>query len=673
MRNIGSHVKAEQSSFRADIEGLRGIAVLIVVAFHCRVPGISGGFTGVDVFFVLSGYLITGLLVTEIEKTSRLSLLQFYSRRMRRLLPASALTLIVSLILGFLISGPDQLSFAGRAGRATALYTSNIFFGRNAADYFSPTIETNPLLHTWSLAVEEQFYMIWPLLIMASLIGMRSKKALIAVLSSLTLISLGVSIWTTANAGTFAFYQLPARAWEFAVGGLGALCLGKIIRMPAPFWITMGWLGISIIISSAFWIPPGPNFPGWVALAPVLGTVTALMAGAELPLRGAGKLLGSSPLQFLGKTSYSWYLWHWPFLVLAETLRPEISVTGKLAVSGLALLIAAVTHRFVENPIRFHPILIQRPWRTVAMAVSLTAVSLATAIAFTKLAYSRMEKPEMRRIIEASVDVSRLSREKCMVPLDSPYIQLCDFGDTRSQTRMVLFGDSHAIQWFNPLEIIARERGWRLTTLVKMGCPAADIHLPVYAKRADSCDQWRLDAFRLIDTMKPAVVIVASASVYIRGQQSRSYENTVSLEQWRQGTERTLRRLSAKNQVVMIRDNPLPLASIPLCLGRKDTLFPAESCEMVRDECLNPAVFDAEKAAARNLKNVHLLDMSDQLCEGNVCWAVKNGEVMYRDDNHLTGRFADSLRPILEMRLASFLGWDMDYRSKLVAELAAPR
>jgi len=175
-------------AFRPDIEGLRGIAVLLVVAFHCGTSLVSGGFIGVDVFFVLSGYLITGLLVAELEKTSGLNLVQFYARRVRRLLPASALVLVVILLTGSLILAPQELEFAGRAARASALYMSNIFFARDAADYFSPDVEANPILHTWSLAVEEQFYLFWPLLILLGLKFLRSRNALVAVLATLTAI-----------------------------------------------------------------------------------------------------------------------------------------------------------------------------------------------------------------------------------------------------------------------------------------------------------------------------------------------------------------------------------------------------------------------------------------------------------------------------------------------------
>jgi peptidoglycan/LPS O-acetylase OafA/YrhL len=338
------------SAFRPDIEGLRGIAVLIVVAFHCGIPGFSGGFVGVDIFFVLSGYLITGLLVREIHQTSRLNLLQFYARRVRRLLPACALTLILTLALGAVILAPAELVFAGRAARATALYMSNVFFGINAADYFAPDVESNPMLHTWSLGVEEEFYLFWPLLIVLGLRGLRSTKALWVLLWGVTVVSLGLSIWFTARGGTFAFYQLPARAWEFGIGGLAVLPLSGRIRLRSGAWIAVGWLGVALILGSAYFILNGVGFPGWIALVPVVGTMATLLAGAELPDRGVGRLLNTGPLQIVGTLSYSWYLWHWPCLVLAKALYPAIAVWGKIGVATASLILAAITHIWSSGP-----------------------------------------------------------------------------------------------------------------------------------------------------------------------------------------------------------------------------------------------------------------------------------------------------------------------------------
>ncbi len=650
----------QQSGFRTDIEGLRGIAVLIVVAFHCGMPGFGGGFSGVDVFFVLSGYLITGLLVSEIEKTRRLSLLQFYSRRLRRLLPACALTLFVTMLVGSLVLSPHELTFAGRAARATALYLSNIFFAINAADYFSPNVATNPMLHTWSLAVEEQFYICWPLLIMAGLLYLRSRKALISILASVTFISFCISIWTTAKGGTFAFYQLPARAWEFGIGGLAVILPRKNFKISYSVWMISGWAGIAAIFAGTYWISGEANFPGWVALLPVIGTVIALLAGAELPCKGVGVLLGSTPLQYLGTMSYSWYLWHWPFLVLATALQPEISVAGKLGVAVLSLLLAHVTHHFIENPVRFHPYLARQPWATIAMASGLMVLSVATSVASIGFASRMANRPEMKQIMAAAEDISRMPRKECVTLGEMAEVKKCSFGEVTAATQIVLFGDSHAIQWFNPLEKIAQKRGWRLTTMVKSGCQAIDIRSPEKSRGFErSCDAWRTDVLRQIEELRPASVIIGSASSDVKS----GNHGSVSTDEWRQGTERILRRLAvASDHVILIRDTPFPRVDIPTCLARsaRHSWYPGGACEMIRAKVLNQAIFEAEQAAAKGLHNVHLIDMTDQLCQEETCWAIRNNEIIYRDDNHLTGQYADSLWTILDRRLAIAMGLNQE-------------
>ena len=647
------------AGFRPDIEGLRGIAVLIVVLFHSGIPGFSGGFAGVDVFFVLSGYLITGLLVAEVQKTSRLSLPQFYARRVRRLLPASALTLLITLVIGAVILAPQELMFAGRAARAMALYVSNIFFSINAADYFAPDVKFNPLLHTWSLAVEEQFYLFWPLLIILGLVLWRSKKALLVVLSSLTLLSLGVSIWFTARGGTFAFYDLPARAWEFGLGGLAVLLPIGLLKLPSRWWLALGWLGVLVILASAHFIAGDNSFPGWIALFPVFGTVLALIAGSEQPHRGVGILLDSAPLQFLGILSYSWYLWHWPFLVFSRALLPNISVVGKTAVALAALAVAWITHTLVENPIRFHPYLVKRVALSLYLGGALTLCSLTAAFLSMRYAVKLAKAPEMRTITAAVDDIAKMPRQECVSLGDSPEVKTCTFGDKSSATNIVLFGDSHAIQWFDPLLTMAKSNGWKLTTMVKSGCPATDVTIAESgATFAASCNSWRANSIRTIIALRPSLVFIANASTYLDRGDNAASQLSIPLEQWRDGTRRTLQALSAADlPVVVMRDNPLSTFDVPTCLARsvRHSWYPGGACEMDRARVLNPAVFEAEKEGAQGLPNIHFIDLTDRLCQQNVCPTVQSGEVMYRDDNHLTGTFAESLMPVLGAELLPIL------------------
>jgi peptidoglycan/LPS O-acetylase OafA/YrhL len=631
---------APAANFRRDIEGLRAIAVLIVVAFHCRIPGFSGGFTGVDVFFAVSGYLMTGLLAAEVRNTQNLSLLRFYARRARRLLPASALTLLTTLIIGALVMAPQELAFAGRAGRSTALHVSNIFFATNSADYFAPSVETNPLLNMWSLDLEEQFYLLWPLLLMVPLLMWRSTRALLVILSAVTMASLIVCVRLSGTDTTFAFYQLPARAWEFGVGGLVALLPLAKLRVPTGCWIALGWSGLMAILWAGH-ATSVSQFPGLLALVPVTGTVVVLAACSQRPARGADVLLAARPLQKLGAISYSWYLWHWPFLVLATAFVPGLSATSKALVALGALAAAELTYRLVENPIRFHPYLVARPAVTLGLAVVVTAGTLSAAMLSMRLASHLADTPVLKGIAQEADDIASMPRQQCVSLAGSPEVKTCEFGSVSSRTNVVLFGDSHAIEWFNALLRMAERRGVKLTTVIKSGCPSVDVTNGPPGDR-EACQRWRSQAIDRVVAMRPSLVIIANYS----GLTNERKAAGTSVDEWMNGTKRTLVTLTTSGlPVAVIRDNPSFNIDIPACLARsvRSAWYRSISCDMDRTASLNPAIFAAEKVAARGLPNVQFIDLTDQLCGERVCWAEKQGVVMYRDDNHLTGRFADTL------------------------------
>jgi peptidoglycan/LPS O-acetylase OafA/YrhL len=637
--------------FRKDIEGLRGVAVLIVVAFHCGLRGFGGGFVGVDVFFTVSGYLITGLLVAEFQRTSSISLVDFYARRVRRLLPAAALVLACTLIVSTLLLAPQELSFAGRAARATAVYVGNVFFAANAADYFSPNVETNPLLHMWTLAVEEQFYVVWPLLIMLGLRHVRSRRLLVGLLAALAVLSLAVSAWATDAARPFAFYQLPSRAWEFALGGLAALFpAGRPILSPAGRML-VGWCGLASIALFQYFLSPASAFPGWLALGPAVGTAVILVAGAGTRV-GVGRLLHVRPLQFLGKMSYSWYLWHWPFLVLAAALFPGTPTSGKLLAVLLALGVAALAHRWVENPIRFHHRLVDRPRLTLAFGAMLMVGSLSIAQLSIRVANGLTADRTLRQIAAAAGDIADMPRAQCVSLGRSAEVRTCTFGDRSSPTTVVLFGDSHAIQWFNALERMAVARSWKLTTVVKSGCAAADATLE-YPDRhfVAICSTWRHAAIDAIAKLHPAVVVMGSSTGW-RKSAGRALADRV--QEWQQGTQRTLIALSASNaRVLIMRDTPAPPFDVPACLARsaRHAWYPGGSCAFARPAAVSSEIFASEQGAAAGMSNVRFIDMTPALCSTDRCTATLGDAIAYRDDNHLTGASAATLEPPLERAL----------------------
>ena len=606
-----------------------------------------------DVFFVLSGYLITGLLVAEIRRTSKVNLPRFYARRARRLLPALLLVLLTTLAAGSFIQVPQELNFAARAARAAALYISNVFFDHNAADYFAPDVASNPFLHTWSLGVEEQFYLFWPLLLLLGLRIGKSTRALAALLTAVTILSLGFCVWSTFHYPTLAFYELPARAWEFGLGGL--LTLASLPKLGRAAWTIVGWSGLAAILLPAFFIADGSQFPGWLATIPALGTAGVLAAGTALPHRGVCVLLDRQPMQYMGARSYSWYLWHWPFIVFSAAIFPAIPVVGRVIVAAGSLGAAALTYRFLERPIRLNPQLAARTALSLGLAAG-TAVG-AAAIAWLAVPFAdRMaHEPAMRQITAALADIADMPRKQCVGLGLSTEVRTCIFGDPTSSTDVVLFGDSHAIEWFNAVHLVARQAHWRLVTVVKSGCAASDIGADTVAE-ADVCRTWRAKAFQTIATLRPALVFAASFTAVFGRTNNRLLDPR--LERLTLGTRATLDQLTqAGLRVVLFRDTPLPPFNVPTCVARSAVhpWFGLRSCGFDRATAVSSSVFAAEKTAAAGMPRVHFLDLTDEFCPAAVCPAILHDMIVYRDQNHLTGTFASSLAPAVAARLAAVL------------------
>jgi len=354
--------------FRHDIEGLRALAVLLVIAFHARILNCQGGFIGVDVFFVLSGYLITGLLVEEVLQTGKLLLVPFYARRIRRLLPASTAMLLGVVIGARFILPPIEQSALSASVQATSAYLSNAYFARISSDYFGPDVVGNALLHTWSLAVEEQFYFVWPLLILFASQVRRSRGAFSLVMLVVGAVSLAASVWLTSNNQPWAFFSMPPRAWEFAVGGAASQISAEWLRNYRWSIRVLGWAGLIVVVASGFWLSP-IGFPGIKAVLPVLGTAAVLICGA-IELRGGPMvILSAKPLQYVGQRSYALYLWHWPLLVYASVLSEPSSFLLRLACVGAAFVLAELTKLAIENPIRFNPYLRSQSMLCVSTSV----------------------------------------------------------------------------------------------------------------------------------------------------------------------------------------------------------------------------------------------------------------------------------------------------------------
>ncbi|WIG56353.1 MAG: O-antigen acetylase [Rhodanobacteraceae bacterium] len=646
--------------YRGDVEGLRAVAILLVVACHARVTWLGGGFVGVDVFYVLSGYLITGLLVQEIRTTGTLRFANFYARRLRRLLPALLLMLGVVCVLGRLLLAADGQGQQALAATSAALWLSNFHFAFANMDYFAPGAETNLFLHTWSLGVEEQFYLVWPLLVvltMGAWTGARRQPApkyLIHVFAGVFMLALALSLYWTWHAPRLAFYMMPSRAWQFALGALVFLAVGTPnyqsgLRKPGAAWsLLAGWAGLLMIVAAALVIDGSVPYPGYWALLPTLGTALVLAAGmGRAGWWEASGWLSARPMQAVGRVSYSWYLWHWPVLLLGSELIDARNGWNRLLLVLLSLLIAALSYRFFETPIRHNRKLLAKPRMAVFVGLAIMVLAGSLALRWYGAAQARMKEPEQLRFVAAHFDAPVIYRMDCDDWYHSARVRFCSFGDPHARHTAVAMGDSVALQWFPAYARIFDKPGWRLLVITKSSCPMVDVPIfyPRIGREYTECSQWRADALREVAGLKPDVVIMGSTFTYDYTQ-----------SQWINGTKRVLDELApAAVEVYVMRSSPTLPFDGPACVAPRSRLYAAikgrSRCTAPAHSALGDSVFDWLRTASAGFRNVHVIDMTDAICPGATCRAEIRGEVVFRDDQHMTATFAASLAPELARTL----------------------
>jgi peptidoglycan/LPS O-acetylase OafA/YrhL len=348
--------------------------VLAVLWFHIGLPGMPGGFVGVDIFFVISGFLITGLLLREHENTGRISLRNFYSRRMRRILPAVLATIAVTMVVAAFVLAPLQMPGIAQDGAASALSLGNMRFALESSDYFAAT-DPSPFRHLWSLGVEEQFYLVWPAIVIVAFRVLRSRPGIAVLIGGLTVASFAFALWLTETFAPWAFYSLPSRLWELALGGLLAVAAGWLGRLPRIALIPVGWLGAGLVAVGLVWIDSATPYPGGAALLPTLGAAALIVGGG----RGGPVtwLLTRRPTRFIGRISYSLYLWHWPILVLPSLATGEpLPLEVSCALGLVSVVVAAASWRLIEEPFRRGRVWTRRPRLVLGSAVS-AAVAVA--------------------------------------------------------------------------------------------------------------------------------------------------------------------------------------------------------------------------------------------------------------------------------------------------------
>jgi peptidoglycan/LPS O-acetylase OafA/YrhL len=386
-------IDAEDRSFRPDVEGLRAIAVSLVVLFHTRLLPVTGGYIGVDVFFVLSGFLITGLLLRERLSTGTTSLPGFYARRVRRILPAATLVLVTTVAASYQFLGFLRANAIALDGRWTALFAANLRFALQGTQYLNALDPPSPLQHFWTLAVEEQFYLVWPLIFLAVVslgLGASLRVRLAITLTVIIVASFAWSVIDTSEDATWAFFSPLPRAWELAAGAALAVGVPALLRLPRATGPWLSWVGLLVIVGSAFLITENSPFPGYLAALPVLGTASAIAGGTVAPRSGAEVILSREPFQWLGKRSYSLYLWHWPLLIIAaQATGAVLSSLQNLTLVALALCLSAATYKFAENPIRRSKGLSNRPAVCLILGIFLVLVAYGVCTFETQMHRTR--------------------------------------------------------------------------------------------------------------------------------------------------------------------------------------------------------------------------------------------------------------------------------------------
>ncbi|MBH0024911.1 acyltransferase family protein [Salinibacterium sp. SWN248] len=650
--------------FRGDINGLRVLAIGPVVAFHAGFPGFSGGFIGVDVFFVISGFLITTNLVREVTATSRVNVAQFWAKRVRRLLPASVLMILVTLPLALWILSPLQWSTLGRDAGSALLYISNFVFAQQATDYFAVDLgDPSPYLHMWSLGVEEQFYVLWPLLIIAAAAfarrrGVSIQRILLVAFSVTIVLSFALSLYWTQTAPAAAFYLLPTRAWEFAAAGLVAMLSTKFLGAPA-LRATMIVVGGVVLLGTVFLLTEAAPFPGFAALLPVLATILIILGGrtreGETQVWPA-RLLAIAPMQWVGKLSYSWYLWHWPFIVLAgvafETQTSWVLGTAALASLGAAVL----TYYLVENPIRFNPALTQSLRRTFIAAGAATLVGLLAVGGAIVQGNNAGERYAVFQDVRLDRPAPECDRETTMV-LD---IALCEMGAVDSPVTVVLVGDSHAGQWKDALAEAAKQEDIRLVVRWLTACAAigADT-VSTRGTFTEGCPSFVEETRAIIQEIEPDAVLISQAEAYdgrIVEPDGGELDLPAQLDLWRSSYDETLTLFKQWSpRVGIIQDNPRVDYDPSTCLVEPGAT--AESCASPRDEALDATAVLQE--VAREAMAGHEIDAffttNDVLCD-EYCKVMDGDIPVYRDYNHLTRSWTMTQVPELRKMLVELVG-----------------
>lgn len=685
-------VDSRRSHFRPDIQSLRAVAILAVLFNHLWPGRLTGGYVGVDVFFVISGFLITGHLFKEVAVTGRLRLSRFYARRVRRLLPAALLVLAFGAVATAVFLPYPRWNRAGSEIIASAAYFENWFLAAMSIDYSALNDSATVAQHYWSLSVEEQFYFVWPVLIvfacaMALRAGRSKRAGVIVMLATLAALSLASSVVFTALTPNPAYFVTYTRVWEFAAGGLVAL-LATQLRLGIVLSNALSVAGFAAIGASAFFFDDRTPFPGLWALVPVLGTVAVIVAGMGGQRQWHAPLTSSRPVQWLGGISYSLYLWHWPLIVVVP-FALTTSLTGmlKVAILIVSLGLAWATKKFVEEPGQKWPALVASPSRTfIAMVAGIAVVALAGAgLIAAHGVRAEADRPPREVVTGSCVGPNALVPEnECADPFGpatdvvmgprneyfyappecAPFEAILQYGDKKTTVRcdfsngspsaeeVWLVGDSHAQQWQGAIFDLARKNGWKVTTSYFGGCPAVDapfigFRVPWAAAEARACNQWSNDLSSEIVKESPTFVFTSSAG---RNQLVDDGSGRPQIDQFADGLGRSWQQWAdAGSQVVALANVPYNAEVRPADCVLLNPGDPAVCARPSADaQPPDPYLIAAERLTRTD---VIAIDFNQYFCPQGVCHAVIGGIPVFYDGDHLNLEYVRLLAPTISAAL----------------------
>ncbi len=672
------------TGFRGDIQGMRAVAVLAVIAGHAGVPFLPGGFVGVDVFFVISGFLITQLILNGISRDGGFSIGRFYARRARRILPAASVVLAVTVAASVVYLNFLDAMRATEDAVWAAFFAANVRFGQQGVDYFASDQSPSPLQHYWSLAVEEQFYLVWPLLIalvvvVYRVISVKSAPGWVPTraLAVGALLVGGASLYycirLTQEEPAAAYFSSPGRAWELAAGALVAIVL-RHGRAPTSRWVTdpLALVGLGAIGYAVVAFDESMAFPGVAALAPVLGTVAVLVAGAHRSRPSwTSRALAIGPLRSVGDWSYSLYLWHWPLLIIPQVrLGRDLTLTETLIAIAVTFQLAYLTYRFVEQPFRTGTF-----WRPSMRGLLLYPLSLLLVLPAIYGSHARAvdlsaetgDNPAITprsvgidsNTVESQVRASVVAaQDKLPIPSDlTPDLvnlsdevadvgtcdytrggwHLCRHGDVTSDKVMVITGDSHARVWIPAFEKIAKEAGYAAYYLVKPQCSAA--YVDVGAARTGElwpeCADFHTWVTEQLKTLQPDLMIVSTSppinGIYVDGKHVTDADDMAKpLAAGYDDMFATYEPLV--DRLVLLMDVPRIGLDPTACLTERNVLFsdcistPSDTSRMLRDVSVASAVSN----------NVETVDPTHWVCSEDLCPLVVGSTIAFRDASHLT-------------------------------------